>query len=108
VATVSTTRTDLFPVGTSVGVYPSGSAVPGAGAQGTAIASATVDAAGALSITNAGVVDHTPYVLYASVNGQHRTLNVRSTTSGFTAGDPWRPRLKARRTAIGTTLPGSP
>jgi hypothetical protein len=108
VATVSTTRTDLFPVGTSVGVYPAGSAVPGAGVQGTAIASGTVDAAGALSISNAGIVDHTAYVLYAAVGGQHRTLNVRSTTSGFTAGEKWQPKVKARRTAIGTTLPGAP
>jgi hypothetical protein len=99
---------DRFPVGTSVGAYPANSQVPGAGASGSAIASATVAANGTVTITNAGIVDHTPYILYAAVNGQHRHMRATSSSSNFTAPLGWRPKLKARREAIGTTLPGAP
>lgn len=75
-------RSDLFPVGTSCGVWPAAAQKDGAAPAGpAAIASATVDSAGTLTVTNAGIVDQTPYVAYALVGGQHRYLRVRTAAS---------------------------
>lgn len=82
--TVTIARSDIFPVGTSVGIHPAGSQRPGVAPAGgpptsAAIASGTVDAAGNLSVTNAGILSYTPYVAYALVNGEHRYARLRST-----------------------------
>lgn len=107
-ATVTLNRSDLFPVGTTVGVYPRNSVAPDAGATGSAIASAAVAADGTLTVTNAGIADYTPYTCYAKVAGEHRYALVQSNLTAHVAGPVWRQKVKDRRTAIGTTLPGAP
>ena len=107
-ATVTLRRSDVFPVGTSVGIFPRNAIVPGRGAQGTAIASAAVDSDGLLTVTNAGIADYTPYAAYAQVGAEHRHLLERSNATNHVDAVKWRARVKARREAIGTTLPGAP
>jgi hypothetical protein len=85
-ATVTASRSDLFPVGTSVGVYPDDAGKPQMPPAGTAIASGTVDAAGNVSITNAGILSLVRYVLYANVGGEHRYVRVRSMLDKHDAG----------------------
>jgi hypothetical protein len=86
-ATVTIARSDIFPVGTSVGIYPAGAQRVGQSPAGpptaAVIASGTVDAAGNLSVTNAGILSYTPYVAYALVNGEHRYARLRSTADSF-------------------------
>jgi hypothetical protein len=54
----------------------------------TAIASASVDAAGLLTVTNAGILQGVDYVAYALVAGEHRYVRCRSTLDvGGTATD---------------------
>lgn len=77
--TAAISRSDLWPVGTVVGIYPAGAHNPGAAPTAAAIATGTVDAAGALSVTNAGILSGTSYLAYASVGGEHRYARVRST-----------------------------
>lgn len=77
--TVTLARSDLFPVGTSVGIFPAGAKQVGGPPTAAAIASGTVDAAGNLSVTNAGLLSYTPYVAYAAVGGEHRYAHLRST-----------------------------
>jgi hypothetical protein len=89
--TVSIARSDLFPVGTTVGIYPAGSQrggqTPAGGPPTSAvIATGVVDAAGNLSVTNAGILSYTPYVAYALVNGEHRYARLRSTLDIFDGG----------------------
>ena len=84
-ATVTLSRSDVFPVGTSVGIYPAGAAA--GAAPGTAvIASGTVDAAGALSVTNAGIVSGRTYLAHAVINGENRSIAVRSTVDAHDYG----------------------
>lgn len=84
-ATVLVNRSDLWPVGTSVGIYPAGSQTDGApGAP--AIASATVAADGSLTVTNAGILSLTAYVAAAQVSGTWRYARVRSTLDTHDAG----------------------
>lgn len=85
-ATATIARSDLWPVGTSVGIYPAASKVPGQPPGSPAIASASVDAAGLLTITNAGVLAGTRYVCYAAINGDHRYAFVMSTADTFDRG----------------------
>lgn len=80
-----------YPVGTTVGIYPPGSANPGAPPTAPAIASAATDAAGLLTVTNAGILQGVTYVAYAAVNGEHRYISVRSTLD-----------VTDRGTAVGT------
>jgi hypothetical protein len=98
-ATITAARSDIFPVGTSVGAYVTGSKQDGGAPGSAAIASATVAADGSLSITNGGISSLTPYVLYALVGGENRYLRVRSTLD-----------VEDRGTAAGTadTTSGSP
>jgi hypothetical protein len=78
-ATVTLNRSDLFPVGTSVGIYPGNSRPQAKDGPPTSavIASGTVDAAGALSVTNAGILSYQTYQAYALVNGEHRFARLR-------------------------------
>lgn len=85
-ATVALSRSDRFPVGTSVGIYAAGAARDSAPPTAAAIASGTVDAAGALSVANAGIVAGASYVAYAAVNGEHRYVTARTTADTFDAG----------------------
>jgi hypothetical protein len=69
-------RSDLFPIGTVVAAYPRSHGPEGAPRTSTAaIATGTVDAAGALSIANAGLLSGQIYSLYALVAGEHRWLS---------------------------------
>lgn len=77
--TVSVARSDVFPVGTVVGIYPAMAHRDGGPPSAAAIATGTVDGAGALSVTNAGILGGVDYVAYAAVGGQHRYLRTRST-----------------------------
>lgn len=86
VATATIARSDLWPVGTSVSIFPAASKVPGQPPGSPAIASASVDAAGLLTITNAGVLAGTRYVCYAAINGDHRYAFVMSTADTFDRG----------------------
>jgi hypothetical protein len=54
--------------------------------SGAEIASGTVDAAGALSVTDAAILSGTAYALYASVGGEHRYAIARSTLDIFDGG----------------------
>jgi hypothetical protein len=89
-ATITLARSDLFPVGTVVGVYPDGSMPPGTQAVSApgaaAITTGTVAADGTLSITNAGVLPYTRYVLAATVSGVWNYCRARSTTDVFDYG----------------------
>lgn len=88
--TVSIARSDIFPVGTTVGIYPAGSQRPGQTPSGpptaAVIATGVVDAAGNLSVTNAGILSYTPYVAYAQVSGEHRYARLRSTLDTYDYG----------------------
>jgi hypothetical protein len=81
-ATVTLRRSDLFPVGTTVGIYPRGSGAP-AGYDGpprsAVLASAIVDAAGLLTVTDPAVLSGTDYNAYAKIGSEHRYARVRST-----------------------------
>lgn len=78
-ATVLLRRSDMFPVGTTVGVYDRKAEKWGGPPTATVIASAAVDAAGLLTVTDAAVLPYTDYVAYALVNSEHRYARVRST-----------------------------
>jgi hypothetical protein len=66
------------------------------------IASAAVDAAGLLTVTNAGIVDNAPYVAYAQVSGEHRYIGVRSSTTVDNPGTGWAGIVAARGAGAGT------
>lgn len=59
-------RSDRFPVGTSVGIYPVAQKNPGVAPQGSAVQTATV--AADQSLTFVGLPDGTAYTAYATVN----------------------------------------
>lgn len=86
--TITVTRPDVFPASTSVGVYPPHSVPAGSDTApgAAAIVSATVDAAGQFSATNAGIESGKTYILAASVGGSWRYLRARSTLDKFDAG----------------------
>jgi hypothetical protein len=82
-----TLRSDRFPVGATVGIYPAGSFNPSSGLPSVAaIASAAVDAAGLLTVTNAGIVDGVPYAAHAVVSSEPRTVRVSSATTVMDRG----------------------
>jgi hypothetical protein len=85
-----TLRSDAFPVGTTVGIYPPGSQRAGVdppqAPNAAAIASAAVDAAGLLTVTNAGILQGVDYVAGAQVNSVWRYVRVRSTLDVTDAG----------------------
>jgi hypothetical protein len=102
-ATVTIARSDLFPVGTTVGIYPAGAfppanqvpSAPGA----AAIASAAVAANGTLTVTDAGILSYTRYVAAANVGGTWVYARCRSTLDAFDYG---------RALGTGDTVSGSP
>jgi len=89
-ATITLARSDLFPVGTTVGIYPAGSMPPGSQASSApgsaAIASAAVAADGTLTVTDAGIASYTRYLAAASVNSVWNYCRCRSTLDVFDYG----------------------
>jgi hypothetical protein len=84
-ATITVTgQNRKFPVGTSVGLYPASALPAGSGVDrapaGSAIVSATVDAAGVLTFSDPLVVADTPYVAYANVGGAPTAIQVASSS----------------------------
>lgn len=94
---VTVKRSDVFPVGTSVGLFPAAARHNDLKAVGTALASATVDAAGACGPFTPTA--DLPHVLYAEVAGEHRYVGVAD--SDFTALGTMRERIEAKQTAAG-------
>jgi hypothetical protein len=101
-ATVTLRRSDLFPVGTTVSIYPAQAQRAGSSSPqpptAAAIASAAVDAAGLLTVTNAGIVQGTDYVASAQVNGVWQYARLRSTLDVTDTGSA---------SGTGTTTSGS-
>lgn len=92
--TVTLSRSDLFPIGTTVGIYPAAAqGADGSAPRAAAIATGVVDAAGALSVTDAGILSYTAYIAAASVGGSwnyarlRSTLDVTDTGKGIGTGD---------------------
>jgi hypothetical protein len=89
-ARITLSRSDLYPVGTTVSVF-AGSNVPDSGSPaGTAITTGVVDAAGNLSIDHASILPLTSYILWAtgapSVKVRSQ-LDVFDTGGGIGTGD---------------------
>jgi hypothetical protein len=101
-ATITLARSDLFPVGTIVGIYPDGSMPPGTQASSApgaaAVATGTVAADGTLTVTNASVASYTRYLAAASVASVWNYCRVRSTLDVFDYG---------RAVGTGDTVSGS-
>jgi hypothetical protein len=91
-------RSDRFPIGTVVSVYPKRNRIFGGKPAGTAITSATVAADGSLTFT--GLTEGEPLILWAEVGGEHRYL-------GSEAPPPVAPpetlkqRIAKRRSLVG-------
>jgi hypothetical protein len=64
-ATVTLRRSDLYPVSTTVGIYPRGARDVGNPPKGQVLASAAVDAAGLLTVTDPAIPSLTALVAYA-------------------------------------------
>jgi hypothetical protein len=96
--TLTISRSDLWPVGTTVGVYPPESQTPNAPGA-AAITTGVVAADGSLSITNAGILAGTTYVCAAQVGGVWQSARARSTLDTFDAGTA---------AGVATTANGSP
>lgn len=92
-------RSDVYPVGTVVSVYPAAAAkrLSGGKPSGTALTSGTVDAAGQLTFTIPG---KTAYALWAEVAGEHRVIRGGDPTPDAPA-PTLRERLKERRVLAG-------
>lgn len=115
-ATVLLNRSDIFPVGTTVALYPADShrrqqSPPGPPTSAAiASASAVVDAAGLLTITHANVLPYTRYVAAAQVGGEWRFAHVKSTTAAHGSVErgrrgstvSWPTAVTNRRTQDGT------
>jgi hypothetical protein len=107
-ATVTLRRSDLFPVGTSVGIYPANARRPDQPPTSSVVASAAVDAAGLLTVTDAGITSYKDWVAYAKIGSEHRYARCRSTLDAHgssvrhkAAGTSWKDTLAARKTANG-------
>lgn len=85
-ATITVARSDLWPVGTSVGIYAAGAQNDNRAPNGAAIASASVDSAGLLTVTSGSLLSLTSYVAAASVGGVWRYARCRSTLDTFDRG----------------------
>jgi hypothetical protein len=96
-ATVTIARSDLFPVGTTVGIYPAG-AFPPANQVPSAPGAAAIAANGTLTVTDAGILSYTRYVAAANVGGTWVYARCRSTLDAFDYG---------RALGTGDTVSGS-
>jgi len=86
-------------VGTNVGIYPAGARNPGSTPTAAVIAFAAVDAAGLLTVTDAGILQGVRYVAYSSVGGVPTYCACRSTLDKSDTG---------KGSGTGTTTSGSP
>jgi hypothetical protein len=89
--TLKISRSDVYPIGTSVGAYTKGAKMDARKPAGSAIATATVDAAGLLSIS---VPEKTAIHLWAEVSGEHRYIDANG--DNYIAGVPSQGVLAAR------------
>lgn len=99
-------RSDIFPIGTSVGAYPASARLAGdrdaAPAAAAAVESQTVDAAG--TATFVALAADTDYLFYALVGGQHRMTRGRTkTVTGPTSVQG----AQGRAVGVATTTSGS-
>lgn len=98
--TLSISRSDWFPVGTVVKVYPIGARVFAGQPSGPSLSEATVDANGKLAVTVAG--KNGGYLLYALVGAAHRNLVVGDpTAAGVPETGTLRERRRRRRALVG-------
>jgi hypothetical protein len=97
-ATVTLRRSDLFPVGTTVGIYPRAARDVDSPPRAQVLASAAVDAAGLLTVTDPAIPSLTALLAYAQVGGVHTYVMVRSTLDITDTGSA---------TGTGTTTNGS-
>lgn len=90
-ATLTCSRSDLFPVGSTVTVHPDGLLRTDGPPSGAAIASGTVGADGALSITDSDIVSYTQFVLYSATTGKmckaRSTLDIQDVGGARGDGD---------------------
>lgn len=108
-------RSDRFPVGTSVGIFPVAQKNPGVAPQGSAVQTASVAADGTLTFV--GLPDGTAYTAYATVNSvvvyvDFRTDTARISEKGRESRiQPGLPELKRRLwlpgAAVDDTIPRS-
>ena len=113
-ATLKVNRSDRFPVGTSVGAYPSQGRKHEGKPAGAVTEAATVAADGSLTYTS--LLEGRPYQLYALVEGEHRYVRVEGPQSVATPLQSWdgrtaaprytlSERVRLRRTLAGATAP---
>lgn len=105
-ATITCSRSDLFPVGSTVTVHPNGELKTDGGApSGASVASGTVGADGALSITDSDIVSGTAFILYAAATGKmckaRSTLDIQDL--GGATGDGDTTNGSVTVTNVGTT-----
>lgn len=85
-ATVTLARSDLFPVGTTVGIYDAAQPPDGGPPHGSALATGVVDAAGLLTVSAAAILSLRTLLAYALVGSTHTYARVRSTLDVFDTG----------------------
>jgi hypothetical protein len=81
-----TLKTDRFPQGTNVGVYPIGARQDSRSPAGTSVATATVAADQTLAFT--GLADGTNFVAYAQVGSEHRYVTFNTVAEASTIASP--------------------
>jgi hypothetical protein len=89
--TITLKRADLWPTGTEVGLYEHDALRSDGGVSGLPIATATVDAAGAVSFT---VTEHVGHVASAVVAGTRRSLRFRA--GAFEPPPTWAQKVEQR------------
>lgn len=98
---VTVSRSDRWPIGTTVGAYPAGARQFGTKPSGTALEEHAVDATGKLTFTT--LSEDVPYVLYAGVTEEgvtkHRYLGLLFEKPSLFAS--LRERISRRRTLAG-------
>lgn len=91
IATLTCARSDLFTVGSTVTVHPDGLLRTDGPPGGAPIASGTVGADGALSITDSDIVSGTTFILYAAATGKmckaRSTLDIQDIGGARGTGD---------------------
>lgn len=91
-ATLTCSRSDLFPVSSTVTVHPDGDLKTDGGApSNAAVASGTVSADGSLSITDSDIVSGTAFILYCASTGKmcraRSTLDIQDIGGARGTGD---------------------
>lgn len=97
---LTVSRSDLFPVGTSVKAYLGGGHAREGKPSGAAVETQTVQADG--SVTFSSLSAGKPHTLHATVGGQEQRLQVVDSPA-FSPRATWKATVAARRAAIGTS-----